>query len=259
MKTNKHKILVLSNLENTVNSTLKSTISFAKIIGANVEFFHVKQPTDVVGSDSQLSAMRTINEEFVATNNRLQALADSISKTNSINVNYSHAIGNVKDEIKKRLSETRPDMVIIGKRKPKTLNLIGDRITEFVLKNYEGSVVMASEINGIEPDKEVSLGFFNNNTDYSSLKFISELLSHSKKPVKTFNTHSSSNNATDNDTKTVEYTFDDNDKFMDNLKMYLKRSEVNLFCLDRCQMDQTKKNITNLLDKIDVSLMVTPV
>ena len=86
MKNNKYKILVLSDLENTVNSTLKSTISFAKIIGADVEFFHVKKPTDVVGRDSQLSAMRTINEEFVATNNRLQALTDSISKTNSINV-----------------------------------------------------------------------------------------------------------------------------------------------------------------------------
>ncbi|WP_179344449.1 hypothetical protein [Winogradskyella ursingii] len=257
MKTNKYKILVLSDMENTLDSTLKSTISFAKMIDANIEFFYVKQPTEVVGSDSQLSAMRTMNKEFVVINNRLEALADSISKTNGVDVSYNHTIGNVKTEIKNRLTVSKPDMVIIGKRKPKALNFIGDRITDFIIKNYDGSVVVASEINSVEPDKEVALGFFNNNTDYTDLKFVNELLSHSKKPVTAFKIHSDLNNSIDNVAKTVEYTFDDNDKFMDNLKMYLKRSGVNLLCLDRNETTEAKTNIIDLLDKIDVSLMVT--
>jgi len=259
MKKNKYKILVLSDLENNLDCTLNSTISFANMIDANVEFFHVKQPTDVVGSDSQLSAMRAINKQFVVTNNRLEALAKTISQTNNIEFIYSHAIGNIKEEIKNRLSETKPDLVVIGKRKPKTLNLVGDRITEFLLKNYEGSLVVASEMNGVEPDKEVSIGVFNGNSDFSNLKFVNELLSHSKKPVTAFGVHSSSNNFIGKPVKTVNYTFDDNDKLIDSLKMYLKRSNVNLLCLDRNEAAKSKNNITHILDKIDVSLMVTSV
>lgn len=172
-------------------------------------------------------------------------------------MSYSYAIGNVKSEIENRLKHTKPDMVIMGKRKPKTLNFTGDRITDFILKNYEGSVVVTSTINRVEPNKEISLGFFNSNTDYTNLKFVNQLLGHSKKPITSFKTHLSSSNKSENSTQTVEYTFDDNDKFMDNLNMYLKRSDVNLLCLDKDETIKTKSNITDLLDKIEVSLLVT--
>ena len=264
MKAYKHKILVLSDLENTLESTLKSTVSFAKMIDADIEFFYVKQPTEVVGRESQLSAMRSINETYVSTNKKLQNLIDAITSAEDVNINYSYAIGNVKSEIKDRIKITNPDMVIIGKRKPKALGFIGDRVTDFILKNYEGSVVMSSNDNLEESNNEMALGFYSNSPDYSNLKFVNELLKHTKRPIvafKSYAAHAADKTENENENKmgAIEYTFDNDKKVLDNLKAYLKRSRVNLLCLDRLENSKTIASITNLLDKIDVSLMVTTV
>ena len=45
MKNNKYKILVLSDLSKTTRNTLKSSISLAKIVDADINFLYVKKPT----------------------------------------------------------------------------------------------------------------------------------------------------------------------------------------------------------------------
>jgi len=76
MKKNKnnYKILVLSDLKSTSNTTLKSTISLAKMIGGDIEFFHAKKPTDVVKNENQLSAMRAINANYNETDKKIRDL-----------------------------------------------------------------------------------------------------------------------------------------------------------------------------------------
>ena len=71
MKNNRYKILVLSDLKDSTNSILKSSVSLAKMINGDVAFFHVKKATDVVENDSQLSAIRTINKLHTKTRSQI--------------------------------------------------------------------------------------------------------------------------------------------------------------------------------------------
>ena len=71
---NKYKMLVLSDLNETTSSTIKSSISFAKIIKADINFFYVKKPTEVIEKESQLSAMRTINKEYFSIDKKIKTV-----------------------------------------------------------------------------------------------------------------------------------------------------------------------------------------
>ena len=50
------------------------------MIDGDIKFFHVKKPSDVVERESQLSAMRTINQEQIITGKKIQEALDPISK-----------------------------------------------------------------------------------------------------------------------------------------------------------------------------------
>ena len=63
----KCNILVLSDIDKSANTILKNAINLAKIVDGDVNFFCVKKPTEIVEKDSQLSAMRAINEKFLET------------------------------------------------------------------------------------------------------------------------------------------------------------------------------------------------
>jgi hypothetical protein len=80
MENKKYKILVLSDLKEGTDSTLKNAISLSKIIDADIEFFHVKKPTDIVERESQLSAMRTINKEYLETEKKIKNTIEPISR-----------------------------------------------------------------------------------------------------------------------------------------------------------------------------------
>ncbi|MDB4352827.1 universal stress protein, partial [Porticoccaceae bacterium] len=157
MGNNKYKILVLSDLKKSPSTILKSTVSLAKIIDGDIKFFHVKKPSDVVDRESQLSAMRTINQEQIITGKKIQEALAPISKDYNVNINSTFAFGNVKNEIEEHIKATNPDVIVLGKRKAKGLRFLGDNITDFVLKIHKGPVMIASNKNGFTPDKELHL------------------------------------------------------------------------------------------------------
>ncbi len=126
---NNYKILVLSDLKSSSKSTINSAVSLAKMIGGTVDLFHVKTPSEVVLRENQLSAIRSINEQHHKIRNKINELITPITEENEIPINYKFEIGNVKNEIGKYIKETQPDIIVLGKRKPKQLNFIGDSIT----------------------------------------------------------------------------------------------------------------------------------
>ena len=133
MRNNKYKILVLSDLKKSPSTILKSTVSLAKMIDGDINFFHVKKPSDVVERESQLSAMRTINQEQIITGKKIQEALAPISNDYNVNINSTFAFGNVKNEIEEHIKVTNPDVIVLGKRKAKGLRFLGDNITDFVL------------------------------------------------------------------------------------------------------------------------------
>ncbi|AUP79654.1 universal stress protein [Flavivirga eckloniae] len=265
---NKYKILVLSDLKKSTSTTLKSTTSLAKMINGDIQFFHVKKPTDIVKKENQLSAMRTINKEHFTIEKEIQSLIKPISEDYGLNIDYSFAYGNVKDELRKYIKTNKPDIIVLGKRKPKRLNILGDGITRFILKEHEGAIMLADNDNVLEPNKEISLGMLNGVEESSNFEFIEDLINHTQEPLKSFKIGKDDSDTAPNakkhmDKKMVEYVFEPNDNTIDKLSNYVSKSNINLLCVNR-EKKRTSKNenkaasdIKTYIGKLNVSFLVT--
>lgn len=263
MGNNKYKILVLSDLKEGTNSTIKNAVNLSKIINADIEFFHVKKPTDIVERESQLSAMRIINKEHLIIEKRIKSIIEPISKSYDINIKSSFAFGNVKSQINDCIESSNPDIVVLGKRKSKSIKFIGDNITDHVLSIYKGEVMIASNDNGLEPEGQLTLGFFNAKNKFFNLKFIDELLRQTSKPLRSFNIGDMSNEKEEHNTdyKVIDYVFEKNDNVFNTLSNYLVKNDVNLLCLNRGKKDRNsiivKSEIKDVVNKTNVSIFLT--
>ncbi|GAA4896018.1 hypothetical protein GCM10023311_21000 [Flaviramulus aquimarinus] len=265
MKTNKYKILVLSDLNKNTDSILKNTVSLSKMIDAEIDFFHVKKPIDIVERESQLSAMRVINKEQLGTKKKIQEFLDPFSKSYDVNINFTFAFGNIKHEIKEHIKTVKPDIIVLGKRKAKTMRFIGDNITDFVLKTHKGAIMIASSENVLEPKKEFNLGLFNGKVESFKMTFVENLIAQTQKPLKSFNIIESNALNEQNNTplteKTVDYVFDKNDNAIKNLSNYLVKNKVNLLCVNRGKSKKKSKalksEINDIIDEVNVSLLIT--
>ena len=263
MKKNKYKILVLSDLNEGTNSTLKNTVSLSNMIDADIEFFHVKKPTDIVETDSQLSAMRIINKEQIITNKKIQKALDPISKGYNVNISSSFAFGNVKNEIEEHIKTSKPDVIVLGKRKAKGLKFLGDNIIDFVLKIHKGPVMIASNKNGLDPDKELHLGLFNDKEESFNLEFTEDLIAQTIRPLKSFsiiNNDKTKEKEVSSSSKTIDFVFEKNDNTIKSLSNYLVKNKVNLLCVNR-EKDNEKSNvlkseIKDVIDNVNVSLFL---
>ena len=99
MKSKNYKILALSNLNDSTETILKSTISLAKIIDAEIRFFSVKQPTELIQIENQLSAKRTINREQVVTDKKIQKLILPFVEQYDVKLGYSFATENTQNTL----------------------------------------------------------------------------------------------------------------------------------------------------------------
>ncbi len=161
MGKNKYKILVLSDLKETTNYALQNAVKLSKIIDADIEFFHVKKPTDIVDTDSQLSAMRSINKEYVVTEKKINNLVAPIIENDGVTIQTAFAFGNIKNEIENHINSCKPDIIVLGRRKRKVLSFVGDKIIDFVLKSHKKTVIIVSNGNDFDFEKEFSLDFLN--------------------------------------------------------------------------------------------------
>lgn len=256
----KYQILVLSDLKENTENILKSTVSFAKIIEADIHFFHAKKPTEIIKNDNQLSAKRAINEESFIIDKKIKKLIKSHSK--EININHSFSIGNVKREIGTYLSENKPNLVVLGKRKSTSLSFLGDNITKFVLQKHKGSVIISSENDVLEPHKKLNLGFLNTSNDDVSISLARDLKEKSKEPIKYFRIVKK----TEDYNKTLqklekeknEFVFEENDTTVKNISKYLSKSNVNLLCLTKNKKtDNNSAIFKKIINDSNVSLLLT--
>lgn len=266
MKKNTYKIVVLTDLKNSSLDTIKSTVSLAKMINGEVHVFHVKKSIDLVKKESQLSAIRSINENYKATENKLKAIKKLISDEYNFSIDYSFQIGKINEEMEVYLNQMNPDIIVLGKKKKNILRLIGDNVTEFVLKKHQGAILITDENNSIQTNKELSIGLLNTLSEQVNLKFADELIEFTKSPLKSF--HITDVNTTptsavkENDFKTINYVFEKSDDSIKTLSKYLSKYDINLLCVDRIRNSEQKKKITTsnfkeLIQELPVNLLIT--
>lgn len=258
MKENKHKILVLSDLKDTTINTLTSAISIAKMIQGSITFFHVKKPTDVVKSDSQLSAIRTINKEYNTTDKKMKSLIAQLTKEHEVRIDYNFSFGNIKNEINQFIEEVSPDMIILGKRKSTIFNFTGDNLTHYLLKEFNGPVFIAESDNSLKPSQPIFLGFLNSTKKSLDIEFTQKLLDFTKKPLVSFNVSEEGINSVQ-DEEALNYVFKKNDNILKSLSSYLVKNRINLLCIDRNNngLLLSKPEINTIINKLNVSLLLT--
>lgn len=264
MKNNKCKILVLSDLKDTAENTINNGVSLAKMIDAEIALFHVKKHTDIVERDNQFSAIRSLNEEHNNTKNTIIRIVDSISKDYNLKVSGSYAFGKVKEEIRNCIKASNPDIIVLGQRDSSPLQLIGDSITRFVLKEFKGVVMISGNENVLVPNEQMTLGVFNGSNKIFSTKFSKDLITHTKAPLKSFkivNSQQETNSASvENEEKMEEFVFEQNANAMNTLSSYLLKNNINLLCVDRAE-DKTKNttetSLNKVISQVNVSLLVS--
>ncbi|WP_272150744.1 universal stress protein [Tenacibaculum aiptasiae] len=225
MAISKHKIVVLSDLKDSTATSLKTAISLAKKTDASIHFFHVKKPTDVVVTDNQLSAKRAINSQFTQTNKEISELVSEFSQKYDIDITSSFTFGNIKNEIDLFLKDTNPNIIVIGKRRSKSISALGDKISKHVLKKKGKTIIIASAESELQPENEISLGLYNEIEQQHNNEFINEIIENANKPLKNF--------------------------------QVVNSNDANLLLVDREMVNpKSTKSFDKLLNKMNVSLVV---
>ncbi|WP_299212322.1 universal stress protein [uncultured Aquimarina sp.] len=276
---NKYRLLVLVDLTQKSDTALKNAINLAKVINGTIEIFHVSPPADVVRYENQLSAMRAITETHITTEKKLLDLVLRISEEENVAITYNFTFGNVKNEIHDHIQKTNPDIVVIGKREKKLINFLEDGITKFLLKKHSGIIMITGKEKMVQPDSDISLGFYNNTDnviDKNTVKIVKDLNKQPENPIKFFSIRKKS--ASDkaklaisriktacNFPNAVEYEFEESPYSIEGLSTYVYKNNVELLCIGRFndnrgwlnKLVNRKSTMDNVIEKLNVSLLVT--
>jgi len=262
MKKKISKILVLSDLKKHTKSAITSAVGLSKLVGAEVDFFHVKKPTDVIASDSQLSAMRVLNEEQNISRNKIKETIKPLIETYGVNISYNFGIGHVKSEIETYIKDTKPDIIVLGKRNPKVIKLAGDHITDFILKTYQGAVMIVANKKELVPETRLHLGLFNGKSEDFNQNFTDDLIAKTSGTLKSFNlVNNLEGGSKTSMSKAIDYVFEKNDNSIKKLSNYLEKNNVNLLLVNRKDDTDVKRKktseIKNVINHVNVPIFIT--
>ncbi len=246
--TNKYKVLVLSDLSEESTQVLKSASRIAKEIDGEIEIFHVRKGTKVVENESHLSAVRSLKDNFVLVEKKLKDISASVSENMQVKVSHFFSFGNIKNEIVDHIEKSKPDIVVLGKRISNAPNFFGDNILTLILKNFQGVIMVANNINVLENQCKLSLGLFNSSSTQSGVPFLNSILSNTNTPIRSFAVlRKNEEPVTKSDIKNdnlVSYVFEKNDNTLQTMSNYMDKNKVNLLLVYRKSTSEDSKDMS---------------
>lgn len=148
MKKNiKQKILVLVDPNEPIEYILEYIQKLAKQFDANLECFSVRKVAELIDVENPLSAMRVLNGCSLEIDNQMKEIRSIMYDRFKTHIKTSFALGHVNHEIENKINRFKPDIIVLGKRKTRTFNFLGDNVEEFISQKYEGIVLRASNYN----------------------------------------------------------------------------------------------------------------
>ncbi|MDX1470649.1 MAG: universal stress protein [Flavobacteriaceae bacterium] len=257
MKTNKNKILVLTDFNRMASATLNNTLGIAKKMDANVEMFHVKSPLEVIQTENPLLAKRSLNRAHINTQKSFEDLISSVD-LGAISVRYSYSVGRLKKEIKKKLEEDQPDMVVLGKRLKNPLKLYRDGFTNFIIKSTNCPVMIASSQYDDATQSNLVPAFYNDSVSiFSNFRILGKLKEgyDTVREYKIVSKTDKTINETDyEDKKRIQFVFERSDNAINTLSSYLTKNNINLFFVQ--WENQLNRDLRTLIDKVEVPVLI---
>ena len=198
-----------------------------------------------------------IDSKVIQKNIKCDKLVRFLGGLNSIEILW---LGNLKNEISNYISIHKPDIIVIGKRKSKILGILGDNISDFILKIFDGIIMIASDKHELTISDQLSVGILNDPKQLKSKDFIESLIAVSKSPPKVFKTLEKSSSEKENSSyfskKTIEYVFEKGDNTLKNIANYSTKSKTNLVFLDRTK-NQNNYTLKEAINNFNCSLILT--
>jgi len=254
----KYRLLVLMDQSKASYNALKSAINLAKLINGSIEVFQVKKITSEVGYESQIAVMRAINEERSKQENEFRNIVKLVVKKEGLPVTCNFTYGDVKNEINDHIKKTNPDIVVIGKRKKKIVNFLGDGITKSLLEDHNGAVLISGDNEAFTSYYRKSIGFLNNVEGIEKITLLNDLKKYNREPHKLFKINQNdlkpkndeSAKLVEQQTKkeTIVYKFDASDNAISGMANLISNNNIALLCLNK--KNKNRGSFSNGLNEI---------
>ena len=260
MKAQHNKILTLINVEEPIDTIIASTINLARTFQAEVKFLYVGKPADPTRTENQMEVVRSMNHRRNAVA-RFKIMVKRARQAEGLELDYAILDGPVKKTIQNSLLAYQPDMVVVGKRLPSTMRLIGTQVTEFVLKQFQGPVLIAHPTKVLEIKEDLSVGVLDDLATIQENDVSNALIEHTKQPVKLFTIADGDKASKVEEAQpmpVVSFKFQNNQNAMKNLTSYVHRNNVHLLCLGRKAEGRTNKNviIREAMKRVNTSMLM---
>jgi nucleotide-binding universal stress UspA family protein len=261
MNTPKYKLLVLTDLSKASEKVLDNAVNLSKMINGSIDLFHVLKPADIVESENPLLAMYTIDEESYKVKSKLKKLVREISKREDIKVNASFRLGNLKSEVLDQIEAINPDIIVLGKQTSRFMSFLGGGFTKFILKNFNGSVLISGKEKIMSPSEAMSIGLFNTTGDELSLELTKDLQKRIKNPIKQFQMHSALEKNIEKEKNVITYEFENGTQTIDTIATYVAKNNIGLLCMNQHPQKSTriqdfKSNVIEAIHKINVPILI---
>ncbi|MEM6686020.1 MAG: universal stress protein [Bacteroidota bacterium] len=264
MSTPKYKLLVLTDFSKTCQVALENAVNLSKIIGGSIAMMHVLKPSDIAKSESQFTTMRSMDEMRIRKKSQLKTIAKDVATKFNISVTTHCVLGNLKEEVTAHIQQLRPDIIVLGKRKPKFIKLAGDSFTKFVINTFECSVLISGREKALRSSEIASLGMLNTTADELPLEMANDLRKHLTNPIKRFYVYNdtAATSAKKSPEDVVTFEFENGSNAMNHIAKYVAKNNIGLLCFNPHPKKNSKRlrsltsNIRDAIQNIHVPILI---
>lgn len=265
MDTPKYKLLVLTDFSKASNIALENAVNLSKIIGGSIDVFHVLKPSNVSEYENQHATMRSIDEARIHSKTQLKSIAKSITEKYDVSIRTRCILGNLKDETQAYIQQTQPDIIVLGKRKLKVVDFLGDGFTKHIINSFKGSVLISGKEKALSSSEISSLGMLNTTADELPLEMANDLRKHLKKPIKRFYVYTdgiASKASKKTAGNAITFEFENGSNTMNHIAKYVAKNNIGLLCINpytkknNGRLRSLTTNIKEAIHKINVPILI---
>ncbi|NER16861.1 universal stress protein [Spongiivirga citrea] len=256
----KYRLLVLLDHSKTSKVALRDAVNLAKVIDGKIDLLQVKAPSKFTQYGNQIALMRTLDEQRASEKKKMKELANTISESENIPVSYKFTFGNVVNEVQDHIDQTTPDIVVIGKRKTGFKSFLKTSVTNHLLNNHKGGILISGNESNTAAFDDVSLGFLNEEALNNEITIAGDLISKSKRPLKLFKFSGDSyQDKQETPNKVVTFEFDEHAEPSTPISKYISKNGVDLLCVKRDMEKGISKSINQFNNEIAKTIIKTEV
>ena len=260
----KYRILVVKDQSKFSQTALQDGVNLAKKIDGSIDILQVRSPLQVAGRENQLAAWRELQLAGGQAKNSLQEEVDFIAAKERIPATCSFAFGNIINEVQQHIKTTQPDIVVLGKQRSNLLTILGLDLTSYLLKNYQGALLISREKETLGSQDDIALGLLDDLLINEKNRLSEDLEKCTKKPITVLkistvaNEQKSETPVSGLEQKAVTtFEFDPGTNLSSNISKYIERSGVNLLCVSRSQLFNLNKKLRTVTREIQKTVHKT--